>query len=70
MTRLITLITLSLLAVASFAGNIPAPADTKLYFISPQDGSEVTSPVTVRFGLSGMGIAPAGLEKNTQVTTI
>ena len=63
MKRLITLITLSLLAVASFAGNTPAPADAKLYFISPQDGNEVTSPVTVRFGLSSMGVAPAGLEK-------
>ena len=63
MARLITLLVLSLFGIASFAGNTPAPADTKLYFIAPQDGSEVTSPVTVRFGLSGMGVAPAGVEK-------
>jgi Domain of unknown function (DUF4399) len=35
-----------------------APKDVELYFISPRDGEAVTSPVTVRFGLRGMGIAP------------
>jgi hypothetical protein len=37
------------------------PPDAKLYIISPQDGETVTSPVTVRFGLVGMGVAPAGV---------
>jgi hypothetical protein len=41
----------------------PAPEGAKVYFISPENGSTVTSPVLVRFGLSGMGIAPAGVEK-------
>lgn len=45
------------------AGETPSPAGTKLYIISPLDGATVSSPVTVRFGLSGMGIAPAGIEK-------
>ena len=37
------------------------PADpVAVYFISPQDGDELTSPVTIRFGLKGMGVAPAG----------
>ena len=39
----------------------PAPPGVKLYLISPADGATVTSPVTVRFGLSGMGVAPAGV---------
>jgi hypothetical protein len=39
----------------------PRPADAKLYIISPKNGETVTSPVTVRFGLSGMGVAPAGV---------
>lgn len=39
----------------------PRPADAKLYLISPADGETVTSPVHVRFGLSGMGVAPAGV---------
>jgi len=33
-----------------------------IYVISPGDGEVVTSPVTVRFGLKGMGVAPAGTD--------
>jgi len=33
------------------------------YFINFKDGPEVTSPFLVPFGLSGMGVAPAGVEK-------
>jgi hypothetical protein len=40
---------------------VARPADAKLYIISPKDGEVVTSPVTVRFGLAGMGVAPAGV---------
>jgi len=44
----------------------PAPADAKVYIISPKDGAVVHGPVTVRFGLSGMGVAPAGtMAENT-----
>jgi hypothetical protein len=32
------------------------------YLISPQDGQTVTSPFVVRFGLRGMGVAPAGID--------
>lgn len=39
----------------------PRPAEAKLYIISPQNGETVASPVTVRFGLTGMGVAPAGV---------
>jgi len=43
-----------------------APDDAYAYIISPQDGEIVSSPVQVQFGLSGMGIAPAGIDvKNT-----
>lgn len=41
----------------------PAPEGAEVYFISPADGETVSSPVTVRFGLSGMGVAPAGTAK-------
>ena len=34
-----------------------------VYIISPLDGATVTSPVTIQFGLEGMGVAPAGVEK-------
>lgn len=41
----------------------PWPAGAEAYIISPTDGAEVTSPVTVVFGLKGLGVAPAGVEK-------
>jgi hypothetical protein len=41
----------------------PAPEGAEVYIISPSDGETVSSPVTVRFGLSGLGVAPAGTEK-------
>ena len=41
----------------------PSPAGAKVYLISPKDGETVGSTFTVRFGLKGMGIAPAGIPK-------
>ena len=45
------------------AGDTPAPEGAKVYFINLKDGDTVKSPVTVQFGLAGMGVAPAGTEK-------
>lgn len=44
--------------------NLPtaAPADAKVYFLAPANGATVSSPVKVVFGLSGMGVAPAGVQ--------
>ena len=39
------------------------PENAQLYFVSPDDGDSLTSPIVVRFGLKGMGVAPAGVEK-------
>jgi len=36
-------------------------AAARTYIISPADGATVSSPFTVRFGLNGMGVAPAGV---------
>lgn len=44
-------------------GQMPASPDASVYFVNLSDGDTVTSPVTVVFGLSGMGVAPAGTEK-------
>ena len=41
----------------------PAPEGARAYIISPEDGATASSPVTVIFGLEGMGVAPAGTEK-------
>ena len=40
-----------------------SPAGAEVYIVSPQDGDTVTSPVTVIFGLKGMGVSPAGVER-------
>ncbi len=49
------------------AGETPAPDGAKVYFINLKDGDTVANPVKIQFGLSGMGVAPAGVEdkKNT-----
>ena len=37
------------------------PEKDGVYFITPRDGDVVTSPVVVRCGLKGRGVAPAGV---------
>lgn len=41
----------------------PAPPGATAYFINLKDRETVTSPFKVQFGLTGMGVAPAGVEK-------
>ena len=38
------------------------PEDAEVYLIAPEDGVTVSGPLTVRMGLKGMGVAPAGME--------
>lgn len=51
------------LAIPVMAGETPSPAGAKQYIVNLKDGDVVSSPVKVLFGLSGMGVAPAGVEK-------
>ena len=55
------LLSLFLTSVA-FAAS-PSAEDVELYIVTPADNATVTSPVKVVFGLSGMGVAPAGVER-------
>ncbi|MGI9401399.1 MAG: DUF4399 domain-containing protein [Rhizobiaceae bacterium] len=55
--------TLFLMTGIVVAGETPAPEGAEVYFIGLQDGDTVSSPLTVRMGLRGMGVAPAGTEK-------
>lgn len=69
--RTITLITAQLLCLIAFSARsqdaadaLPrteAPPAAEAYIQTPADGAEVSSPVTVRFGLRGIGVAPAGI---------
>ena len=54
---------LSLLLPALAQARTPAPNGAEVYIISPKNGETVSSPVTVVFGLRGMGVAPAGTDK-------
>ena len=50
----------------AFAEASPSAKDAKVYFINIKDGDVISGPVHLKFGLSGMGIAPAGTKvKNT-----
>lgn len=56
-----TLVTLSL-SGAALAGETPSAPGAKQYFVNLKDGDVVSGPVKVIFGLSGMGVAPAGAD--------
>jgi hypothetical protein len=52
-------------AAAALAADMPrsaAPEGAELYFISPQHGDTVPGTFLVKFGLTGMGVAPAGID--------
>jgi hypothetical protein len=61
---LATVATLWTLTLPAYAQDTPSTPDAKVYFANLQDGATVASPVTIVFGLSGMGVAPAGTEKD------
>ena len=56
-------------AVTALAATItlaqtPSPPGATVYFINLKDGDAVTSPFKVQFGLTGMGVAPAGSQNS------
>ena len=53
----------ALVATPALAGETPAPEGAAVYFVNLADGDTVKNPVLVQFGLRGMGVAPAGTEK-------
>jgi Domain of unknown function (DUF4399) len=42
---------------------VAAAPGAALYFVNLKNGDTVASPVLIQFGLRGMGVAPAGVEK-------
>src|SRR5215218_4755655 len=66
MTRLLrtlALTALSILPTGGAAALVPAPEGTYLYIGWPNNGEAVRSPFKVWFGLRGMGVAPAGINR-------
>jgi len=54
----------TLLTSAAAQAQTAAPAGATVYFINLKDQDTVTNPFKVQFGLAGMGVAPAGVEKD------
>ncbi len=48
---------------ASAAARTPSPPGAKAYFVDLKDGATIAPTTTIHFGLSGMGVAPAGVNK-------
>ncbi len=65
MYRIATCILASLVsATAAVAQDrTPSTSGAVAYIVSPADGDSVSSPVIVQFGLDGMGVERAGVEK-------
>ena len=40
-----------------------SPEGARVYIMAPVNGAEVSTTFTVEFGLAGMGVAPAGVER-------
>ncbi len=63
MNRLVLALAICMLAAFAVAADrMAAPAGAEVYFITPHNGATLHSPLTVRFGLKGMGVAPAGIK--------
>jgi hypothetical protein len=41
----------------------PSPAGARVFFVEPADGATVPATFTVKFGVEGMTIAPAGTDQ-------
>lgn len=53
-----------LLIISTIFATFSVSANPKVYFINLEDGDRVESPFLIQFGLSGMGIAPAGIDRS------
>ena len=51
------------LIISTFFVAFSITANPKVYFINLEEGDIVESPFLIQFGLSGMGIAPAGTDR-------
>jgi hypothetical protein len=63
MHRALLVLAAGLFASLTLAEDRTASAPgAEVYIIAPRDGAKVHGPVTVRFGLKGIGVAPAGVK--------
>ncbi|MGH1480606.1 MAG: DUF4399 domain-containing protein [Geminicoccales bacterium] len=60
---LLTIAALAITGTAIAQERSTAPDSALAYIVSPADGDAVTNPFKVIFGLTDMGVAPAGMER-------
>jgi hypothetical protein len=48
---------------ADASGRTPSPPGAKVFLIEPKDGATVKNPITVKFGVEGMKVVPAGTDE-------
>ncbi len=67
MKKLLVLASLLVSSLAFGQGieRTPAPENAELYIVSPLDGAVIEGDVTVVFGLKNMGVAPAGVDRES-----
>jgi len=66
MKKLIIMLAITIVSVASIAqqgGKTASASGASVYIVHPHDGGTVSGTFTVIFGLEGMGVAPAGVER-------
>lgn len=61
---LVSAVAAVVLATPVFAQGTPSPEGAEVYFVNLEDGQTVASPVTIAFGLRGMGVAPAEVDRD------
>lgn len=68
MKKIVIALAVSLLAYAfpAYANELisKAPATAQVYFITPKNGDTLSGKFKIKFGLDGMGVAPAGVEQD------
>ena len=63
MKKRLTTILMSTIFATALSSNANADHPS-VYIISPSHGEVISNPVQVRFGLRGMGVAPAGVDRD------
>ena len=60
-------IVISATATPAFATDLvsKSPEGATVYFITPKDGQTLAPSFEIKFGLKGMGVAPAGVSKDS-----
>ncbi len=57
-------LTAALFSGVALADRASSPEGAQAYIVSPAHGQTVSQTFTVQFGLEGMGVAPAGVERS------